>query len=122
MRKKMTTTQAMQLVNISCKLDVIPALKLREMLARMISDNENDKGTQLNHMNARIYNCRTLKSYNTLVAYYDGINVIELGKYSTSTARQVTAFANMCGADVIRLTDSYDYIPKLNDYSYKFMW
>ena len=116
MRKEINTVEAMKIANISSKGD-----KMSEMLARMIHDCENNKGVQLNHMKAKIYNARTLKSYDTIVAYYDGINVIELGKYSSSTSRQVTAFANMYDADVIRLTDSYNYIKGLND-SYKFIW
>ena len=112
----MTTLEAMKIANISCKEDEITEVKMSEMLARMIHDCECYKGKKLNSMKARIYNARTLQSYNTLVAYYDGINVIELGRYSSSTSRQVTAFADIYGVDVIRLTDSYNY---LND---KFMW
>lgn len=122
MRRELSTIEAMQLVNISCKGDEIPEVKMGEMLNSMIFDYENNEGEQLNYMKARIYGGRTLQSYDTIVAYYDGVNVIELGRYSSSTARQVTAFANMYGADVIRLKDAYEYIKTLNDKSYKFIW
>ena len=119
MRKELNTKEAMEIANISCKGDEITEVKMSEMLTRMISDCQDNKGIRLNHMNARIYNNRTLKSYNTLVAYYDGINVIELGKYSSSTSRQVTTFADIYGVNVIRLTDSSKYI---KDNSDKFIW
>lgn len=122
MRKELTTIEAMQLINISCLGDEITEVKMSEMLHRMIFDSENNASEQLNHMQARIYDGRTLQSYNTLVAYFDGVNVIELGCYSRTTSKQVSAFADMHGADVIRLKDAYKYIKKLNDLSYKFIW
>ena len=122
MRKELTTKEAMKLLNIYCKEDENTKLKMCIMLANMIFDYEHKEGKKLNSMKAKIYNCRTLQSYNTLVAFYDGINVIELGRYSRSTARQVTAFANMHGANIIRLTDAHDYIETLNDKSDKFIW
>lgn len=122
MRKELTTIEAMQLINISCLGDEITEVKMSEMLHRMIFDSENNASEQLNHMQARIYDGRTLQSYNTLVAYFDGVNVIELGCYSRTTSKQVSAFADMHGADVIRLKDAYKYIKTLNDLSYKFIW
>lgn len=117
MRRQMTTATAMTMTNVNG--DGTEA-KLNEILDRMIWDSENDNGVQLNHMNAVIYGGRTLKSYGTLVAYFDGINVIEIGSYSTTTSKQVTAFANMKGADVIRLTDAREYINNIAES--KFLW
>lgn len=82
--------------------------KAKEMLERMKSDKEL-KGYQLRKCNAEEYGCRTLKSYNTLVAYFDGVEVIELGCYSRTTSKQVTKWAEDLGVDTIyRISNQFD--------------
>ena len=119
MRKEMTTMDAMKIANVSRGLNDSSLDKVEEIIERSIWDVDNDEGVQLNKMNAVVYGGRTLKSYDTIVAYYDGVNVIEFDRYSTSTSKQVTKFAEMKNCDIIRLND-FDKFLHLFDEAYKF--
>ena len=115
----MTTMDAMKIANVSRGLNDSSLDKVEEIIERSIWDVDNDEGVQLNKMNAVVYGGRTLKSYDTIVAYYDGVNVIEFDRYSTSTSKQVTKFAEMKNCDIIRLND-FDKFLHLFDEAYKF--
>ena len=119
MRKEMTTMDAMKIANVSRGLNDSSLDKVEEIIERSIWDVDNDEGVQLNKMNAVVYGGRTLKSYDTIVAYYDGVNVIEFDRYSTSTSKQVTKFAEMKNCDIIRLND-FDKFLHLFDEACKF--
>ena len=101
MRKQMNYKEAMNKANIEGKT---AEEKLKKMLECMLKDR-NLEHERLDRMNAEICGGTTLKSYATLVAYFDGVNVIELGVYSRTTSKQVTRFAEKHGADVIRISN-----------------
>ena len=119
MRKEMNTIDAMKIANVSRGINVTLVDKVEEIIERAIWDVDNDEGIQLNKMNAKVYGGRTLKSYNTIIAYYDGVNVIEFGQYSTSSSKQVKKFAEVKGCDIIRLKD-FDKFLQLFDEGYRF--
>ena len=110
---------AMKIANVSRGLNDTLLDKVEEIIERSTWDVDNDEGVKLNKMNAIVYGGRTLKSYNTIVAYYDGVNVIEFGKYSSTTSKQVSKFAEIKGANIIRLKD-FDKFLKLYNDGYKF--
>lgn len=102
MRKEMNYKKVMKMINVTGENE---KEKINEMIERMIWDLYNERGEQLDHMNAKTYGGRTLKSYSTLVAYFDGVNVYELGYYSRTTSKQVTRFADYHGANIIRISN-----------------
>lgn len=102
MRTQKTTKLLTNQINIT---GTTPAEKISEMLSRMLWDITHEKGERLDCMQAKIYGGRTLKSYTTPVAYFDGVNVYELGYYSTTTSKQVSRFAEYHGANVYRFSD-----------------
>ena len=115
----MNTMDAMKIANVSVGLNDTLLDKVNEIIERAVWDVDNDEAKQLNKMNAIMYGGRTLKSYNTIVAYYDGINVIEFARYSKSTSKQVTRFAEMKNCDIIRLKD-FDKFLSLYKEGYRF--
>ena len=115
----MKTMDAMKIANVSRSINNTLLDKVDEIVTRSIWDVDNDNGIQLNKMNAVIYGGRTLKSYNTIVAYYDGVNIIEFGSYSRTTSKQVTKFADMKKCDIIRLKDFDKYL-SLYEQAYRF--
>lgn len=115
----MTTMEAMKIANVSKGLNDTLLDKVSEIIERTTWDVDNDEGIQLNKMNATVYGGRTLKSYNTIVAYYDGVNVIEFGRYSTSTTKQITRFAELKHCDIIRLKD-FDSFLNIHEDGYRF--
>ena len=112
--------EAMKIANVSKGLNDTLLDKVDEIIKRAIWDVDNDEGRQLNKMNAIIYGGRTLKSYDTIVAYYDGVNIIEFSKYSATTSKQVSKFAEIKECDIIRLNDFNKFLPLFeNGYQFK---
>lgn len=104
-RIMMNVVKAMKNINVTGENE---REKFKEMIERMRYaryDVEFKEWEQLDHCNAWISD-RTLISYSTAVAYFDGINIYEFGPYSRTTSKQVTKWANEYhpGADIIRLT------------------
>ena len=114
----MNTIDAMKVVNVSRGINDTLLDKVDEIIKRSIYEVENNEGKKLDNMNATIYG-RTLKIYDTIVAYYDDVNLIEFGRYSGTTLKQVSKFAKMLGVDIIRLNDFYKFLT-LYDNGYKF--
>ena len=115
----MNTVDAMKIANVSRGLNDTLMDKVSEIIERAIWDVDNDEPKQLNKMSAIVYGGRTLKSYNTIVAYYDGVHIIEFGKYSATISKQITKFAEMKNANIIRLKD-FDSFLSLSDKAYRF--
>lgn len=110
-RINMNYVKAMNKINLPENLTTRE--KIAEMIDRMRWDVNHEHGEQLDHMQAHTYGGRTLKSYNTIVAYFDGVNVYELGSYSRTTSKQVTRFAEYHGADVIRISNPVPMLGEL---------
>ena len=83
-----------------------------EEIAEVIEfDIENNEGEKFNKCNAKIYD-RTLVSYDKPVAIKIGFIVIELGKYSTSTSKQVTKWAEESGCEIYNIAYKFDELRK----------
>ena len=118
MRKEMKTIHAMKIANVSRGLNDTLLDKVDEIIKRAIWDVDNERGYQFNKM--MIYG-RTLTLHNIIVAYYDDINVIEFGKYAYGkTSKEIKRFAEMKGANLIRLKDFYKFLPLYGDDGYRF--
>ena len=76
----MSTLEAMKIANVSRGINDTLLDKVSEIIKQAIWHVDNERGYQFNKM--MIYGDRTLTLYNIIVAYYDGVNLLEFGKYS----------------------------------------
>lgn len=111
MRKEMRTIDAMKNINITGETEVERFAEMIERMRWARYDIDPKEWERLDYMNAHISDGRTLISYGTAVAYFDGVNIYEMGCYSRTTSKQVTRFAEYHpGADIIRLKDADRFI------------
>lgn len=102
MRTQKSINKVAEKINVT---GTTTAEKIKEMLNRMLWDIKNEEGERLDYMNAAVYGGRTLKSYATPVAYFDGVDVYELGYHSRTTSKQVSRFADYHNANIYRFGD-----------------
>ena len=84
---------------------------LEEITEAIEFDIENNEGEKFHNCNAEIYE-RTLVSYGKPVAIRVGFIVIELGKCSTTTSKQVTKWAKESGCEIYNIGYNYDELRK----------
>ena len=84
---------------------------LEEITEAIEFDVENNGGEKFHNCNAKSYD-RTLVSYGIPVAIRIGFTVIELGKYSTSTSKQVTKWAEESGCEIYNIGHKFDELRK----------
>lgn len=84
---------------------------LEEIIEAIEFDTQNNEGKKFHNCNAETYD-RTLVSYGKPVAIRIGFIVIELGKYSTSTSKQVTKWAEESGCEIYNISYKFDELRK----------